>query len=155
MNKNKFYVIVIVGLLISNGMLVFFMTQKEHREKPHHSPKEIVIDRLDLDEAQIKNYLELVSVHREATNELMKGIRAKRSLLYELLTASGSTTKVDSTVINIGQLQQELERLNFNHFQDIQLLCNANQLQAFEDLSREFAELFGGGKGKPKRGPRR
>ena len=85
----------------------------------------------------------------------MKEIRAERGSLYKLLIDANKSAKVDSIARNIGHLQQELERLNFNHFQDVQALCNAEQLKGFEDLSREFTELFGDKKGKPKRGPKR
>tara|TARA_B110000046_G_scaffold88676_2_gene96781 strand:- start:23594 stop:24061 length:468 start_codon:yes stop_codon:yes gene_type:complete len=155
MNKNKLYVLVIVALFISNGMLVFFMTQKGHRGKPGHTPNEIIIDRLSFNNEQIKNYSELVFVHKKTTRDLMKSIRSQRSLLYNLLNTTGSTSKVDSTVTKIGILQEELERLNFNHFRDIQTLCNSQQLKDFKDLSKEFAKIFEGRKGKPNRGSKR
>mgnify|MGYP001586266716 FL=1 len=108
MNKNKFYVLVIVALFIINGMLVFFITQKGHRGKPAHSPKEIIIERLRLDEAQTKDYSELVLVHGEATRDLMNSIRTQRSSIYKLLTVTDETAKVDSAINAIVGLQQEL-----------------------------------------------
>ncbi|MDC1451019.1 hypothetical protein N8371_01195 [Vicingaceae bacterium] len=155
MNKNKFYVLVIVALFISNGVLVFFMTQKGHWGKQAHSPKEIIIERLRLDEAQIKDYSELVLFHGEATRDLMKSIRTQRSSIYKLLTVTDSTAKVDSAINAIGGLQQELELINFDHFQDIKALCTAEQLKDFESLSNEFVKIFGERKGKPNHGPKR
>ena len=153
MNKNKFYAVVIVALLISNGILVFFMIQKGHREKSFHSPKEIIINRLGFDDAQVESYLELVSIHRETTGNLMKNIQEERSSLYELTPAQTDKERLDSTVVSIGLLQQQLERLNFNHLQDIHSLCNETQLKDFEVLRRDFSEIFK--KGKPKHGPKR
>lgn len=152
MSKNRFYAFVIVCLLISNGILVFFMTQKNHRGKPPRSPKEIVIKRLKFDESQIAKYEILVQDHRKMTKELIIDINKNRESLYSNLTEQ---ILVDSLIDPIAMSQAELEKLNYSHFQDIKSLCTPDQLDDFEELSKHLAKIFGMGKGKPMHGPKR
>ena len=155
MSKNKFYAIVIVGLLISNGILVFFMSQKDHRRKPPRSPKEIVIKRLNFDESQIALYNVLIEGHGEKMHELMKSIRESRNDLYSKILDDDKSNVQASLIESIARNQGQLEQLNYSHFQDIKSLCMPNQLDDFEELSKDLAKIFGKGKGKPKHRPKR
>jgi hypothetical protein len=153
MNKNKFYAIVILGLLLSNGILIFFITQKRHNRHSHTSPREIVIQRLKLDESQIIKYEELIQVHRGRTHELMKGIQERRNDLYSQMLKNGKSNIQAALIDSIASNQAELEKLNYSHFKDIQSLCMPNQLADFENLSKDLAKLFG--KEKPMHGSKR
>lgn len=149
MSKNKFYLIVIIALLISNGVALFFLIQKDSRRGAHKSPKEIIVERLDFDEEQEAQYIGLILEHREATKDLMDAILANRNTLYGMLSAKTSAEERDFIVSEIVALQAELEQLNVSHFEDIKALCIDNQLDRFDNLTQDLANLFGKRKGPP------
>lgn len=149
MSKNKFYLIVIVALLISNGVALFFLTQKDSRRGAHKSPKEIIVERLNFDEEQETQYVRLILEHREATKDLMDTILANRNTLYSTLSAKTFTEDRNSIISEIVTLQAELEQLNVSHFEDIRALCHDNQLDRFDKLTQDLAKLFGKRKGPP------
>ena len=153
MNKNKFYAIVILGLLLSNCILIFFITQKGHNRHFHTSPREIVIQRLKLDASQIIKYEQLIQVHREKTHELMEGVQEGRNDLYSQITRKGKLTTQAALFDSIASNQAELEELNYSHFQEIKNLCTSNQLDDFEALSKDLAKIFAKRAERPKHRP--
>jgi protein CpxP len=155
MNKNKFYAIVILGLLLSNCILIFFITQKGHNSHFHTSPREIVIQRLKLDASQIIKYEQLIQVHRGKTHELMKGIQEGRNDLYSQITRNGELTIQAALFDSIASNQAELEELNYSHFQEIKNLCTSNQLDDLEALSKDLAKIFAKGEERPKHRPKK
>ena len=155
MNKNKFYAIVILGLLLSNCILIFFITQKGHNGHYRASPREIVIERLKFDTSQIIKYEELIQVHRGKTHELMQGIQEGRNNLYSQNTRNGKLTIQAALIDSIVSNQAGLEELNYSHFQDIKKLCMPNQLDDFEALSKDLAKIFDKSAQRPKHRPKR
>ncbi len=142
MNKNRFYIIIIIGLLIFNGIFVFFITQKGPRKGLRKSPKEIISKRLNFREDQNAQYEELIHMHRSKTVELTNAIKESRNALYNTMSINGSMQLHDSIINNITNSQAELELLNISHFQDIKSLCEPSQLDDFNALSRDLAKLF-------------
>lgn len=142
MNKNTFYIIVIVGLLISNGILVFFLTQKENKKRPRNSPKEIVAKRLDFDDAQMSDYEVVIKKHQVESRQIFDQIQKSKGILYNLLSTTDDH-KRDSLIQRITIKQGVLEQLNFNHFLEIKKICREDQTPEFEKLSHDFAKIFG------------
>ena len=139
MNKSKFLIILIIGLIISNGVLLFILF-KEQQGKG--GPKNIIIDKLHLDNVQIKKYEVYIQQHRKAINEQELKINAMRSKLYEQLKSEQDSAKVDSLISIITQQQYEAEKINYNHFLEIKRLCKPSQLKYFEELTIEISNLF-------------
>ena len=69
MNRSKFYIGAIVVLLLSNIVLISFILSR--KGKRGHEPKEKVIEILDLNVNQRKDYEELITAHQAS-------MRAKR-----------------------------------------------------------------------------
>ena len=42
----------------------------------------------------------------------------------------------------LGQLQIDIEKINYNHFLEISKICKENQVSYFDDLLKDLAELF-------------
>lgn len=143
MNKNTFFIVVIVGLLISNGFLLFFMTQKGPHRGPKHSPKEIVSKRLNFDEKQIADYEVLIKEHSRSAAELMSQVQGARETLYGQISETNNADVINKRLEPIAVNLTELEKLNFSHFQDIKALCKPDQLERFEELTNDLAKIFG------------
>lgn len=139
MSKNRFYIFVIVGLLISNLLLVAFVLM---RKPPHHSgPRDLIIKRLHFNEDQVKEYDELIRQHRMQIREKEHEIMDLKTQYYSLVKNNGQENE-DSLVHKIGKVSMEKEKINFKHFQDIKKICHPDQIKNFNDLINDFESLF-------------
>ena len=139
MNKFKFLKLIIIGLLVSNGVLLF-MLFKEHVRKG--GPKAIIIEKLHFDKEQIKNYETYIQQHRKAIDNNEAILNKLRSSLFEQLKYKQDTTKIDSLMSKIAKQQNLAEKINYNHFLEIKRLCKPSQQKYFNELTTEIANLF-------------
>jgi superoxide dismutase len=139
MNKFKFLSLIIIGLLLSNGILVYVLI-KEHSKKD--GPKTIIIEKLHFDQEQIKNYENYIQQHRKAIDVNEATINELRSNLFEQLKYQQDSTKIDSLISKIAMQQNLAEKINYNHFLEIKRLCKPSQKKDFEELTLEIANLF-------------
>ncbi len=139
MNKSKFFTLIIIGLLISNGIL-FYMQTKEHIKRG--GPKKFIINKLNFDEEQVKNYEIYIQHHRKAINANESKMNNLRMELYEQLKFQQDTAKVDSLISLISKQQYFAEKINYNHFLEIKHLCKPSQKKDFEALTNQIENLF-------------
>ncbi len=156
MNKTKLLTIAVVGLLILNlGMMALFLFNgkpPQHQGGPEgEGPKKIIIERLNFDEGQQKQYEGIITEHRSKTKELNKRSRDLHDELYSLLKNNTiDKTISDSLIKTITENQKAKEDLNFDHFQKIKAICKSDQLERFNGLVIDLTHLFS-----PKNGPPR
>lgn len=145
MSKNKKYSILIISLLVINTILVGLVIIKPKRPlgKENKNPKEVIIKKLQFNEAQITLYTSLVKQHRSAIKNKDVKIRDSKRNLYSLLSNDDiEKTQEDSIITHLGVLQRDIEMLHFKHFQDIKKICNPSQEEAFNKLAKNLATLF-------------
>jgi periplasmic protein CpxP/Spy len=134
-------------LLINLGMVAFLFS----RPAPHsHDPRSIVIERLQFDEAQIKEYDKFIQQHRQDVRANEKQMGQLRAAFYANLNAAAPHV-TDSLALEIGRRQSELELINYHHFEAIKTLCTPEQLTHFEAFSEELSRLFTKNPKKPHR----
>lgn len=157
MNKTKLLSIAVVGLLLLNlGTLTLMMFKQtgSHPGGPPprgEGPKKIIIERLNFDEGQQKQYEVIIKDHQTKIKELNTKSRELHDELYSLLTdAAIDKTRSDTIIQQIAENQKELDNLNFDHFQKIKALCKGNQLENFNGLVIDLTHLFGPKNGPPK-----
>jgi len=139
MTKNRFYIFIIIGLLISNMLLVAFILLKK---PPQHSgPRNLIIERLKFDENQIQQYDELISQHRILIREKRHEMTDLKTQYYSLLKSEDNKNG-DSLINEIGKLSMETEKINYKHFQDIKRICRPDQMKNFDNLIDDFENLF-------------
>ncbi len=140
MNKVKILVIAVVILLASN---VFFLVKMlSHDDKPERkTPKDMIIQKLNFDDKQIKEYEALIDAHRSKIGALDKQIiDAKLELYMNMDDANDQTRGEDFEALTTYLL--EVEKLHYQHFLDIKKLCRPDQISQFEELSLELPQLF-------------
>lgn len=143
MNKDTFYRIIIAGLLISNVLLVIFaLNPSRPRGFDPDRPRNIIIGRLKLDDEQVRLYDVLIQAHRAEIAAKDREIMRCKSALYEYLAQDKGPAPLDSLSEQIGELQQEIEKIHYAHFSEIRALCRPDQLPAFDALSRDIAGIF-------------
>jgi periplasmic protein CpxP/Spy len=145
MNKSKFLKFIILGLLISNGILAFMLINGRNKKD---GPKNIIIEKLHLDKEQIKTYETYIAQHRKAINANEITMNKLRGNLYQELKHSQDTAIVDSLISIIANQQTVAEHINYNHFLEIKKLCKPSQKEAFNNLTTEIANLFSSDKRK-------
>lgn len=144
MEKNKLLSILVIGMVLTNIMLLIFMFGKEPHHPPRKMPREVIIEELGFNENQISKYDELIFAHRTQINNADMQLRTLKNNLYQLLNSNTDTTRErDSLIAAINDIQKQIEYIHFEHFKDIQNLCNDAQKIKFEELSKNLARLFG------------
>ncbi|WP_294300242.1 hypothetical protein [uncultured Chryseobacterium sp.] len=146
MNKNRFYIFIIVGLLISNLLLAGFMMM--NKPPQHLGPRNLIIERLHFNEKQIRQYDALIGYHRMQISGKEHDLMNLKSQYYSLLR-SGNRQKENSLVDKIGKTNMEMEKINFKHFQDIKRICRPDQVPYFDHLINDFESLFAPGSRRP------
>jgi len=147
MDKIKLLTIAVIALLLLNfGTLGFLLISgpKHGGRPPHRMPKEIIIDRLQFDTTQQKEYQTLINWHRKTIDSLDRQIRETKNELYTQLTKPEGDIKTKDSLINaLADHQKQIEQTHFKHFEDIKGLCRPEQRENFYDLTRELSRIFG------------
>lgn len=142
MNKLKFLSISVVGLLIVNTLLIIALfIRKPHPN--HEGPKQLIIEKLQFDKQQIKDYNQMVDWHRKEIGQAEDQLFQLKNELYSHLTQPLDTVVKDSLITAILKVQTNIENIHYKHFLDIKQLCKPNQQTDFEALTKEIASLFG------------
>lgn len=142
MNKNSFFLWVIVCLVITNVVaLVLFFSNKPSR-RFHDKPRTIIIERLEFEPQQIKVYDQLINVHRQRIHQLDAQLRKTKGELFGTLGSGYDPQIKDSLLNQLNRLQHEIEEKHLQHFLDIKNLCYEGQLGAFDSLTKDLAFIF-------------
>lgn len=162
MNRTKLLTIAVVGLLVINLGTLFLVFFNKPQHPPHHGegpppphgrghgPRDYMIDVLQFDEAQQKQFDLLIKDHRSKSDELNEINRELHTELYGLLKSDTINQRtMDVLTQKIAENQVATDKLNFSHFQQVKALCTPEQLKNFEELAGELSRLFGGPKGGP------
>ena len=145
MNKTRLLSFAVVILFLMNiGMISFFLLNRPHRpdgENRRDGPKRMIIDRLRFDKEQIDRYDALIEEHQRAVRSADEEImQLKRELFSQI--SSPDPSREDSLIIKIGDVQRRIEHAHIAHFSGIRMICRPDQLNDFNGLSRELAQLF-------------
>lgn len=136
MSQLKFYKYATWGLLFLNiAVLAFFLLTKP--KPPHHSPNDFqseVIEILNLNSQQKSTFRKLAEAH----NQKMKSIIEQQQKLlppyFESLADSSSNIDKEAILNQFQQMEREKIEVTYQHFQDIKLILDENQLPHFEKL---------------------
>lgn len=146
MDKIKVLTIAVIALLLLNfGTLGFLLLSghKHDRRRPHREPKEIIIDKLQLDANQQSAYQTLIDWHRGTIDSFDHQIRSTKNELYLQLTQKKVDIKTkDSLIARLANDQKAIEETHFKHFQDIKNLCTPAQMNSFNELTEELSRIF-------------
>lgn len=135
----------LLGLVALNIsiMLVYAFGLPEFVENPQHKgPRNKIIKQLNFDEKQVEAYDELIHQHQHQIQDLHRKVVDAKKELYKQLNRPNLGVEEEWLEI-LGNLHQEIDEVNFRHFEDIRKLCRKDQLDAFRALSGELTRLFG------------
>ena len=140
--KNKILIPLIIGLIVSNGLLIGFFIAKKPQHPNNRNPKEIVIQRLQFDSNQIMDYNQLIDEHRKLTRKKEEELSSNKKQLFQLLNNKTASNSSDSLINIIATTHAEIEKLHYQHFEEIRNICNPDQLESYNELTNELINIF-------------
>lgn len=145
MSKLRIVTTLSIGLLIINILLVGFILFKRNGHPRIEGPRNIIIEKLHFDEAQVVKYDTLIQWHRKEIRQIESEIINIKNQLYSHLSTNSLADVKDSLIQEITLRQISIEQIHLKHFEDIKLLCRDKQLDDYQKLTKELASYFGPG----------
>ena len=104
-------------------------------------PMKLIIEQLNFDESQKKEFIKLVDSHKKEIKEVHQKIMSSKKNLYQELKNENASLD-DSLLTIIANEVKEIEKAHFNHFLEIKELCNEEQKVQFAILADELSIIF-------------
>lgn len=160
MQKDKFLILTIIILFALNLFTlgyVLFRKEGPPPPPPHHMngdmregdmrkqgrPDEVIINRLKLNEAQIKQFEELKKEHRGQVEQLKEASKKMHDEYFGLLKQDKiDSVKAAGVLEQIANNQKELDKVTFVHFEKIKGICDPAQKELFSKFIDEIAGAF-------------
>lgn len=160
MSRLKFFKYAMIGLLISNTILIAALIIGRPQGGPpgasrlgggpppggpdrasYNSPKTIVIEKLEMDETQTKKFEVLIDHHREAVKEASKNLFTLRKDYYSSLTDE-DITRTESLDSLINAENANIENIHQIHFKDIKGILDEEQFVNYNAFLKEIPDVF-------------
>lgn len=151
MNRLKLLKISVVVLVIINLILVtvVFIGGKHHPPR-HHNEKQIIIERLGLNNDQIDIFEYSIEQHIHAIQKQEKELKRLKKELY-LTLKTDDVGREKELLKELMVVKKEIESIHLNHFKEIKSLCTDEQLPKFDVLTEDLAKIFAPHPPRPKR----
>jgi hypothetical protein len=145
MENKRFLNIIVILLLLLNfgtlGFLWFGRHQGPPPPPPHGNAADFLTHELSLTADQQKKFSDLRELHHHRVTEIQDSIHMLREKFFDELP-TGSTGRADSLAMEIGKKQTELERVTFDHFRQVRMLCDAGQQKKFDNVIQEALRMM-------------
>ena len=149
--KSKLYLLVIVILLISNMILLYFLFENkksEDRKGSHDREariKEFLKKDIGFDPEQIKQLDTVNRLHKEKMKAAFDSLRGNKEQQFRELGKGGFNDSVISGIISqYAEKQKTMEWQMYHHFSTIRKLCKEKQLARFDSLFYKVWSRKGG-----------
>ena len=141
-DKPKLLVWMIIALLVLNaGTLGFFWFGRPGPPPipppggggPHGGPGEMIVRELALNDAQRRAFDTLRREHHTAVMQIQQRMKNQRDHLFSMLP-SDNPDSASILAAEIGRDQGEIDRVTFDHFRRVRLLCTPEQQHRFDEI---------------------
>ncbi len=123
MKNNGLKYLVIAALLVNAATLLFFwFIPPPHPGRPQKGKGDLISKELDFSKEQQAAFTTLRKQHHRTHDSLLQIISEKRQVLYAQKIAT-----LDSIIHDIGQLQEQIERITYQHFAKVREICTLEQ----------------------------
>ena len=147
MDNSKFFKIVILILLLINMATLTFIWSTSQRQQNFQSRPpdvgEFLTKKLELNEAQQKQFEELKHAHHEKVEVLRENNKKLHNDFFDLL----KQPSVDSTTLRIAadaimDNQRAIEMVTFYHFKEVRAICTPAQQKKFDEVISEALRMM-------------
>ncbi len=154
--KNYLIVTVIILIILNFGILTMLWINKPEHPKmpnrPQDKPNEqehigsLLKEELSFTDEQIEKYLDLRKINREQMSELENEIRdLKRQMFNKVILENSELPISDSLLSMILDKQGQIEKLTYQHFLDLNQLCDSEQQKKLQLLIHRLLPPLGRG----------
>lgn len=158
--REKILMFIILFLVLVNSATLILMWMNRPPFPPHHGhpdgpPDKIIIERLKLEEEQIKQFEILKKEHQAQMREIntqSKELHQKYFKLLENENVDDSTADVYEK--QLANLTEQREEFTFNHFKKLKAICKPEQIKLFNDFVGELGKILAGPPPPKPSGPR-
>lgn len=136
-----------IGILVvlNIAVLSFIFFHKPLQSPPHglRAFDRLVIQTLELDEAQQQQFDEMKREHHEAIMQLDKDMKAPVEAYFSLLlTKDTSSVKKEELEQQMATIYKEKLRITYRHFEQLKAICRPEQQQHFDKLIPELMQVM-------------
>jgi hypothetical protein len=144
MTKLRYYQLTIALLIGLNLFTCFFLWPRQH--SPHgRPPKNLLVDHLDVSGKKRTVILKLQEVHFERKEQLIDKNHYLHLRLFHLAQLKNVDTMLrNKYLLEIGAIQQKIDKETFDYFRSVNRLCNEAQKKKLREmLQRVFVHPNG------------
>lgn len=103
---------------------------------------EMLSKELDFDKSQRKSYKKLVISHQGQVKKLRKKQVAIKNALYKTIGEEGQESNRAERMERLSGINDEIEFMNLEHFDDIRKLCSEDQIPKFKKFRSKLVTFF-------------
>jgi len=148
MKREHFYTLVIIVLLLLNiGTLAFLWVSKSdnRRPVPQGRPGGVLIEELQMNEQQQREFSHFRNVHRRATDSVQRQIKEAQRALFGLVKKDDMDIEVrDSLLGRIERYESAKHLITIQHFHDIRSILDEEQKMLFNDFIEDIGSQLNG-----------
>ena len=141
MKKNTLLYIILLVLIIMNGFFLYNYLGKPVNNRPMKqtgNPSEFIAKKLRFNDSQLEKLHTLDEVHREKMMRTEDAIKELKDVLFgNLSNETVKSSTIDSLTTLIGIREKEKDMNVFNHFREIQNICDENQKKRLEKILKD------------------
>jgi len=159
-NKQKLLSNLFIALVILNLItigFIWFHYEKENKKASNDDTfdvKTFIITKLGFDEKQASEFDILRREHFETVQKLNQEIRKEKEAMFNNLKNNKSDTAIAYQHISrIMMLENQVEKLTFDHFQKVRALCNPEQEKIFDMVIQDILRNMNNPPNGPNHGP--
>jgi len=145
--KIAYWIILILTVLNISAMLIFWLNKPpfhgphQHHQFPSKFIPDFVINELKLQPNQIIAFDSLEHSNFMKTRTILDSLHFLKQTLYsDAFQKSSNSSKIDSIIIHISALESRLNRLIFDHLNELRKICTPWQQQKLQELYLDMLE---------------
>jgi hypothetical protein len=143
MNKESFWKILAIILLVVNiGILGFLVLDRRGGNMPA-KPDKLIIEGLHLDEVQIEQFQQLKKAHRNGIDSLDEAeIQVRKSIFAEIQNGMGSDSIQNQNLQKLAEIRNQKDQTTLLHFRELYKLCREDQKAYYHTTIEEVAKIL-------------
>ena len=137
--KYKFFMIGFIVMLMVNigiiGSIWYLKPPRDFNDDRRQRSSQPFERELGLSKEQMDTFKNIRDDYRKEVSGVYQNIQRSKNELY-LQLQTGNEQNIDSLVVVIGKNYEKLERMNFDHFQELSSNLEPGQREAFRKVMR-------------------
>ena len=141
-NIKVLWITIIILILLNLTTLAALWVTRNHRplseiEIHHREKKNFLHNKLKLSDEQLNEFHDLKVMHKKQMGVMLDSIRDLREKLMCQMKKRDLNDSSRLLIHDIGEIQSDIEQLNYEHFRDILNICDSTQKSIFIETMRK------------------